>query len=165
MKIYGRLESKWSGDSAHAHCLIPCNWHSIWRRLNSFQMAGCRQKVNMRKWDYSDDTDTRECGKMKKTEHGLWDVEGVCFMRQIARISDLAMEYVRHLETLAHKYLCHPISQFTSVCLYLCHSTPRCFASRAPYFHGFIYNPTVGLSQFIYFLIHPTISLSITFYE
>ena len=38
------------------------------------------------------------------------------------------------------------------VCI-VCYATPRrCFASRAPNFQGFIYNPTVGSSQFYYFI-------------
>ena len=46
------------------------------------------------------------------------------------------------------------------VSMFVCYATPpRCFASRALNFEGFIYDPTVGLSV-LFFLIHPAITLS-----
>ena len=49
----------------------------------------------------------------------------------------------------------------SSVSMFVCYAShTRCFASRAPNIQGFIYDPTVGLSQFYFFEIHPAITLS-----
>ena len=46
--------------------------------------------------------------------------------------------------------------------MFVCYATPpKRFASRAPNVQGVIHDPPVGSSQFIFFEIHRTISLSI----
>ena len=47
------------------------------------------------------------------------------------------------------------------VCIFVCYATPpRSFASRASNFQGYRYDPVTGSSQFIFFEIHPAITLS-----